>query len=141
MPFQARNRAHASDGAGNAVEIGLGAGVEVVLDDPLAVRRVGEREVEQLRVAHALLKTVGRKPVLALRLDDGDREAGSDLEQVVRPERIAAPVLAAHDDDAPVGDRVLLDDLVRGPASVVEPGDDVVPAGLCLEGAEGRHRR
>lgn len=112
-----------------------------MLDDSLAVRRIGEREVEQLGVPHSLLETTGGKPVLALRLDDPDGEPGSDLEQVVRPEGVAAPVFAAHHDDAPVCDRVLLGDLIRGPARVVKPRDDVVPAGLYLERAESRHAR
>src|SRR5205807_2110245 len=105
----------------------------------LAVGRVGEREIEQLRVAHTLLKTVGREPVLALRLYDADREARGYLEQVVGAERIPAPVLAAHHDDAPVGYRVLLDDLIRRPASIVQPRHDVVAAGLRFQRAKRAH--
>lgn len=112
-----------------------------MLNDPLAVGRVGEREIEELGVAHALLKTVGRKSVLALRLHDAHGEAGSDFEQVVRSERVAAPVLAAHDDDAPIRDRVLLDDLIRGPAGVMKPRHHIVTAGLRFEGAKRGHRR
>ncbi len=110
-----------------------------MLDDPLAVRRVREREVEQLGVAHALLQTIRWKPVLALRLDDCHGEAGRDLEQVVRAERVATAVPAPDDNDAAVRDRVLLDDLIRGPASVVQPRDYVVTAGLRLEWAERGH--
>jgi hypothetical protein len=40
---------------------------------------------------------------------------------VIRPERVAAPVPAADDDDAAMRDRVLLRDLIGGPASFVQP--------------------
>lgn len=126
---------------GKRRKFSLGASVEVVLNDAFAVCRVGEREVEQLRVPHRLLKTVGRKPVLALGLHDGDRETRSALEQVVSAKRIATPVFSACDDDAAMADRILLDDLIRGPAGVLQSRDDVVPAGLFLERAESGHRR
>jgi hypothetical protein len=50
-------------------------------------------------------------------------------------------VLAAHHDNATVRDRVLLDDLIRGPADIVKPGHHVVTAGFCFERAESRHAR
>lgn len=121
-------------------EIGLRAGVKVVLDDAFPVSRVGEREIEQLRVPHRLLETVGRQPVLALGLDNGDGEARSNLEQVVGAKWVTPPMLAANDNDPAVSDRVLLDDLLGGPEGSGETGNDVVAAGLCLERPKCAHQ-
>jgi len=73
--------------------------VAVVLDDALAVGRVGEGKIEELAVALRLLEALARDGVLALRLDHGDRHTRLVLQDVVGPQRVGAAVLPAEGDD------------------------------------------
>ena len=50
--------------------------------------------------------------MLALGLDERDREPRLDLEEVVGSQRLVAPVTARGRDYPTVGDRELLDDLI-----------------------------
>jgi hypothetical protein len=55
-------------GPGETLQLVIEAGQEIVLDDAVAVRRIGEFEAQDLRVFLGLLKAVARGPVDGLEL-------------------------------------------------------------------------
>jgi hypothetical protein len=117
----------------------LYAGVAVVLDDALAVGRIGEGEVEQLGIVLRLLESLAGNRVLALRLDHRNRHTRSVLQDVVGTKRVASPVLLADRDDAAVGDRKLLLNLIVAPARCLQTRQHVVTTRIPLE--RTRHGR
>ena len=70
--------------------------------------------------------------VEALRLDNGNRDPGPVLKDIVRPERSGALVPLSGLDDPPVRDRVLLDDLVSRPTRSVQRGQHEVATRVFL---------
>lgn len=67
----------------DAVHATLLASDHVALDDHRAVRRVRKRNVELLGVTDSLLESISRGTVCTLGLDDGHRQARTDLQDVV----------------------------------------------------------
>ena len=110
-----------------------------MLNDAGAVRAIREREVKHLRVAFALLEAFRGDPVLAFRLYDGKLKHRIELEQVVRAQRLVAPMTASHADDASIGDRILLDDLVSRPTRFAQSGQHVFAAGIRFERSPRAH--
>src|ERR1039457_5855680 len=65
-------------------ELALDARYEIVLDDAVAVRGIGELEPENLRVFFCLLQPVAWRPVRGLRLHDSQREIPAVSQKIVR---------------------------------------------------------
>jgi len=68
----------------HAVHQALHARDHVALDDHRALRRVCEGNVELLGETDGLLEPVSRSTACALGLDDGHRQTGTDLQDVVQ---------------------------------------------------------
>jgi len=121
-------------GGGEGLDVALGSGPHVVLDDLPAVAGVGKGHVELLGVPQCLLQSVGGRAVLALGLHDGRRGTRGRLEDVVDEAR---PEVAgdAFQGDEPLGlNRVLLHHVGLGPARGTQQGHDDVAAGVPLTG-------
>ena len=111
-------------------------GEVVELDDAVAVGGIGELEAQDLGVVLGLLQPLARRLVLGLGLDHGDGEVAGVAQEVVGPLLRAAADLLADDDDAAVGEGLLLGEGVRlvVPAGFDELGQDVLTAGVGFGG-------
>jgi hypothetical protein len=117
-------------GGREACQGGFLAFEEVELDDALAVGGIGELEVEHPGVFLGLLQAGGGGFVQGLGLDDGQHGAGLVAEEIVRAFGGFPPDLGARDHDAAIGEGTLLENLLVGPAGVVQLGHDELPAGV-----------
>lgn len=137
-------RSEASQGfirSGELVGLSLFPSIEIVLDDPLPIRRVGKRQIQESRVAYGLLESVAGQPEFTFGFHHRDRESGRDLKKVIGT-KWAIPLMASPgSDDAPVGYPVLLDDLLISPAGALEGRHDVIPASVKFERASRDHWR
>src|SRR5438445_13843960 len=70
---------------GEDIQVIIATRQKIMLDDPLAVRRVGELQAEDLRVFFRLLEAVSRMLVNALRFDNGDGKILPVAKEVVCP--------------------------------------------------------
>lgn len=114
------------------VQRDIDTGDVVVLHDSRPVRAIRELQVKQLGVLLGLLEAVGRKAVLALRLDNSKGTIAQIRQEIVDALSPSAPNRATHDDDAPRGEAHLLTDLLIRPASVIERWNHVSTAGVGL---------
>ncbi len=105
---------------------------EIVLDNAVAVRRVRELEPQNLSVVLGLLKAVAGFLVRSFGFYDGDWEITAVAEQVVRALLGATALLAACNNDPPVGKRLLLADLFVVPPCGVKLRQHVFPASVGL---------
>jgi hypothetical protein len=121
-------------GRGEDIDHALAAREVVELHDTFAVGRVGKLEVENFGVVLRLLEAVAGPLVGGFRLDDCDGKVPPVAEHVVGPLAGLAVHAINTDDDAPVGEVVLLDERawLVVPAGSLERRHDVVLAGLCL---------
>ena len=103
-------------GEGNAIKRERGfflhahAGT-VVKDKAVAVGREHKRDVERDGIVEGLLHSVADAVVIVLRLDDGDRNIGLVVKDVIGALGFAARNKLAPDDDASLGEIDLLADL------------------------------
>src|SRR5215213_7073567 len=121
-------------GLGERVELFLLTGEVVVLDNTVAVGRVGEFEIEYLGVLFCLLEAGARGLVDGFRLDYGDRHVRGVAEQAVGTLLGASSGSAPDRDHASVCERPLLRKRVWlvVPPCFEEPREDVLPAGVGL---------
>ena len=105
----------------------------VVDQEGVAVAADGERHVERLGIVQPLLHAVADGVVVVLGLDDGDRQVGGVVEDVVGALLLAARVQLATHDDAALGEGDFLPYL-RGeiPARPLQGGGDVLGADVAL---------
>jgi hypothetical protein len=102
----------------------------IELDDTVTVGGVGEGQPEDLGVLLSLLKPFGGMLVFGFGFDDGKREIAGIAQEVVGELALAAPRALAGDDDATVGEVVLLHHPIAGPAGRGQFREDVGPAGV-----------
>ncbi|HEY3170492.1 MAG TPA: hypothetical protein VGK08_05770 [Thermoanaerobaculia bacterium] len=105
-----------------------------MLDDSVAVGRVGKPQVQDLRVGHRLLQSVAGQLVVSLRFDDRDWKVRLVGEKVVGLLARTAAMFPTHRNDPTVREVLLLADLVVGPACFVEPWQDIPTASIGFVG-------
>ena len=105
----------------------------VVKDKPVAVGRENKRDIEGDSIVEGLLHAVADAVVVVLGLDDGDRNIGLVIKDVVGALGLAARYQFAADDDAPLGESDLLADLHHPvPARAFDGGTDELGADVAL---------
>lgn len=92
---------------------------KVVLDDPVTVGRVGKLEAEDLGVLLGLLEAIPCVLIRSFRFDDPDHEIACITQEVIGSLLGTARDSVARHDDPPIGESLLLADLVVTPASGV----------------------
>jgi hypothetical protein len=106
------------------VEVSILAGQEVVLNDPVSVRRIGELQAEDLRVFLGLLQPIAWLLVRRFRLHHREHEVAGMAQEVVSTLLRPPSDLRTGNNDAAIGEGELFVDMVVSPASVVEFGED-----------------
>ena len=117
-------------GGRERVDHSFDAGEEVKLDDFLAVGGIGELQVQDFGIFLGLLKPLARRLVAGLGLHDGDGEITGVAEPVVSPLLFATSNPLGSWNDPPIGEGVLLVDLVVRPARPIELRQNVHAAGV-----------
>ena len=105
----------------------------VVKDKAVAVGREHERDVKGHRIVEGLLHSGADAVVVVLRLDDGDRDIGLVIEDVVGALGFATRHKLPPDDDAPLGKVDLFANLHHPvPARAFHGGADELGADIAL---------
>jgi len=115
-------------GRRESVEAALRPRAEVELFDAMAVAAVGEQQPQLLGVQLGLLQAGGRRELLFLGLDHGERERVTVAQEIVGLEGLPAPGPVADEVDLPLGEIVLALDALFVPPSGVKPRVDQLGA-------------
>ena len=129
-------------GCGVTIYLLLGAGGVVDLDDAVAVGGVGELEAKDFSVLAGLLHAGFSGQSDLFGFHHGQRIVATVVQQVVGPLLLAAPHLAARDDDAAVGEAALLADGAGGigPTRLNQLGRDEFATGVSFGHHTVSHR-
>ena len=101
-----------------------------MLDDAVAVRRVGELQPQNLSIFLGLLQTVARGLIGRFRFENCNGEVSAISLQVIRPLLRATNCSVTNEYNPAVGKALLLADLVVFPSGAVELWQDVSTAGI-----------
>ena len=99
-----------------------------MLDDAVAVRRVGELQPENLGIFLGLLEAIAGGSVRCLRLDHSDGKIPAVAEQIIRAFLRAADRPISDEHDAAIGEALLLADLRVFPTRAVQLRENIRPA-------------
>jgi hypothetical protein len=104
-----------------------------VEDKPVAIGRKNKRNIEGYGVVEGLLHAVANAVVVVLGLNDGDRDIGLVIKDVIGALRLPACDQFSADDDTPFGKSDFLADLHHPvPARALDGGTDELGADIAF---------